>query len=254
MKTTSADTAPTAASTGSPSVRALQGAALGVLAPVGWLLIQMVVGSHSPVDSLAADPWLYLYMLVGTMASFSCFGWLVGREEERLARLALQDELTGLYNSRHFNERLKELLKTSHRHGRELSLLTLDLDHFKAINDTHGHPLGDMALRATGLAIRNTVRAGDVPVRVGGEEFAVILPETGLEEATLVGARLLQAIRAVKVRLPDGKFLSLRASIGIAGGPVTLAHTPSALYFKADQALYLAKTKGRDQLAVAGTD
>lgn len=246
MKTTP----PTGSPGASPYARALQGAALGVLAPVGWMGIQLALG-HSPAESLAANLGLYLYMLLGTMASFSCFGWLVGREEERLAKLALQDELTGLYNSRHFNERLKELLKTTSRHGRELSLLVLDLDHFKAINDTHGHPLGDIALRATGLAIRNGVRAGDVPVRVGGEEFAVILPETGLEEATLVGTRLLEAIRGAKVRLPDGEFLVLRASIGIAGGPVSPAVTPSALYFKADQALYQAKANGRDQLAVA---
>ncbi len=234
-------------------LRAMQGAALGVLAPVGWLGIQLLM-AHSLKQSLLNDPGLYLYMLIGTMLSFSCFGWLVGREEDRLARLALQDELTGLFNSRHFNERMKELLKTCGRHGRELSLLVLDLDHFKIINDTHGHPLGDIALRVAGAAIKNTVRAGDVPVRVGGEEFAVILPETGLEEATLVARRLLEAIRAAKVPLPDGDFLSMRVSIGLAGGPVTAALTASALYFKADQALYRAKTNGRDQLAVAQTD
>jgi diguanylate cyclase (GGDEF)-like protein len=229
---------------------ALQGALLGVFAPVGWIIVETVAGK-SPFEVVAGNPGLMAYMLLGTMAAFGFFGWLLGRDEERLARLAMLDEMTGLANNRLFDQRLDECVKASRRSGRPLSLLLVDLDRFKAINDAHGHQAGDTALKAAASVIRASIRSVDVAARVGGEEFAVILPDTGPAEAARVAERVLAGMRNAVVLLGGGERVGLTASIGLAGKTAEAEDSSFTFFADADRALYKAKSAGRDRLVTA---
>ncbi|HEU0299891.1 MAG TPA: GGDEF domain-containing protein, partial [Longimicrobium sp.] len=138
------------------------------------------------------------------------------------------------------------------RAGEPLSLLVLDLDRFKRVNDRHGHPTGDAVLRQAGRAILATLRHGDTVARMegavarmGGEEFAILLPGAGLEQAREVAERVLDAIRSAAVPTGDGE-VRVTASLGIAPGPLASA---DELYARADRAMYAAKAAGRDQVA-----
>lgn len=230
--------------------RALQGVFLAVFAPLGWIAIKSLQGLP-PFQFIMENFGLISYMLLGTMAAFGCFGWLLGREEERLSRLAMLDELTGLPNSRMFDQRMGECVQASRRSEKPLCLLLLDMDRFKTINDTFGHPAGDMALRTAATAIRASIRATDVAARVGGEEFAVILPETAPAEAAKVAERVLTGIREARLLLTDGSQVKLTASVGLAGGTVSGEDSSFGLIAEADKALYKAKNAGRDCLAVS---
>ena len=230
--------------------RALQGALLAVCAPAGWLALQ-ALGGQTPLETLAGSPGLFAYMLFGTMTAFGLFGWLLGREEERLSALAMQDELTGLANNRLFGQRLSECLAQGARNATPQSLLLIDMDHFKSINATYGHQAGDVALKTAASVIRSSVRASDVTARIGGEEFAVILPDTPVEEARNAAERILAGLRSASVRLSGGGVIELSASIGLAGGVPAGGESPYALIAQADKALYKAKDDGRGRLAAA---
>lgn len=158
---------------------------------------------------------------------------------------AITDGLTGLYNHVYFKNRLTEELKRAHRKGTSCSLLMLDLDKLKQINDTMGHPIGDAAIRQVAVVLKNLLRSGDTAARYGGEEFAVILPETPLSEALLIAERLRQNINRNAV--PGLGYIS--CSIGTSFYPVH-AETPAELIDKADKALYVAKRGGRNRVCV----
>ena len=230
--------------------RMLQGVFLAVFAPFGWLAIKKAEGLP-PIDHFMNHPGLYAYMLLGTMTAFGFFGWLLGREEERLSKLAMLDELTGLANNRLFGQRLDECIIYGRRNGRPVSLLLVDMDYFKSINDTHGHQVGDMALRTVASVIKASIRGSDVAARVGGEEFAVLLPDTSSAEASAVAGRVLNGLRGANVLLENGSRVSLSASIGLAGGIPDKDESSFALFAQADKALYQAKAAGRDRLVSA---
>ncbi|MBX9687865.1 MAG: diguanylate cyclase [Candidatus Obscuribacterales bacterium] len=158
---------------------------------------------------------------------------------------AITDGLTGLYNHVYFKNRLSEELKRAHRKGTPCSLLMLDLDKLKQINDTMGHPIGDAAIRQVAMVLKNLLRSGDTAARYGGEEFAVILPETPLSEALLIAERLRQNIN----RNPVPGLGNISTSIGASFYPVH-AESPSELIDKADKALYVAKRGGRNRVCV----
>ncbi len=158
---------------------------------------------------------------------------------------AITDGLTGLYNHVYFKNKLAEEFKRAHRKGSPCSLLMLDLDKLKLINDTMGHPIGDAAIRQVATVLKNLLRSGDIAARYGGEEFAVILPETPLSEALLIAERLRQNIN----RNPVPGLGNISTSIGAAFYPVH-AETPSELIDKADKALYVAKRGGRNRVCV----
>ena len=158
---------------------------------------------------------------------------------------AITDGLTGLYNHVYFKNRLTEELKRAHRKGSCCSLLMLDLDKLKQINDTLGHPIGDAAIRQVATVLKNLLRSGDTAARYGGEEFAVILPETPLSEALLIAERLRQNIN----RNPVPGLGNISTSIGASFYPVH-ADTSSELIDKADKALYVAKRGGRNRVCV----
>ncbi|HEX5035864.1 MAG TPA: diguanylate cyclase [bacterium] len=170
-------------------------------------------------------------------------------EEKALRELADRDGLTGLYNRRYFGEALEREFERARRYRRSLSLVMVDLDGFKTVNDACGHPQGDQVLRQISRVLLQTVRFVDVVARYGGDEFAVILPETEARQAQRISQRVLKEIRKSPF-LHEGKIYPLSASLGIAC--LRPAHDSSAsLLHEADEALYEAKNKGRGRTAVA---
>jgi len=169
----------------------------------------------------------------------------VGRHEEA-EREAHTDPLTGLANRRRFDDMLAAAVDASERDGRPLSLLALDLDHFKSVNDEHGHGVGDEVLKATAGAMLDAVRGGDVAARLGGEEFAVVMPRTDVEGATMLAERLRLAVQDLRIPAPDGREIRLTMSVGTATVSGTTIDAP-ALVAAADEALYAAKRGGRNR-------
>jgi diguanylate cyclase (GGDEF)-like protein len=168
----------------------------------------------------------------------------------RLAQLAVTDGLTGLYNHRHFHERLALEVERSQRSGLPLSLLMLDVDHFKQFNDSYGHPAGDEVLRQLARVLGDTRRANDVVARYGGEEFAVILVDT----AKFTGAKVAERIRE-RVYGHDFSEAAARAGrIGVSIGVATFpddGSDPESLLRAADAALYAAKRAGRNRVVLS---
>jgi diguanylate cyclase (GGDEF)-like protein len=163
---------------------------------------------------------------------------------------ATTDPLTGLANQRHFRDRLDIELRRARRYRRTLALIFCDLDHFKSINDSYGHHIGDVALKMVATCITRIARDTDLVVRYGGEEFVVMLPETSLEQAEVMAERLRRAIELVQIPLPQGGVKRITMSFGVAAFPVT-AETPEDLLTCADAAMYHAKALGRNRVMVA---
>jgi diguanylate cyclase (GGDEF)-like protein len=174
------------------------------------------------------------------------------RLREGLRSQALRDPLTGLFNRRYLEEQLARELRRSERQEGSLGLLMIDLDHFKAINDAHGHEAGDRVLAEVGGLLQQGVRSEDVAARYGGEEFTVLLPETGLDEAVWVAEKLRQACRRLQIRHRGGLIEGLRLSVGAAAFPAC-GDDPEELLRAADHALYRAKREGRDRVVAAET-
>ena len=168
-------------------------------------------------------------------------------------RCALVDELTGLANRRHFNRELEKEIERARRQRRHCSLLMLDVDRFKSFNDTYGHLAGDEALRQVAQILTASVRLVDQVSRYGGEEFAVILPQTGRADAAMVAERARAALDAHRWEHDGGEMPPLTVSVGAATYPSD-AQDFAGLVEKADQALYRAKGTGRNQVCEAGDD
>jgi diguanylate cyclase (GGDEF)-like protein len=168
----------------------------------------------------------------------------------RVASQATTDGLTGLANRRSFDEELALEWRRAHRIGDSFALVLLDLDDFKKVNDTHGHPAGDAVLRTVGELLGAGVRQIDLAARYGGEEFVVLVPESDEKGAAQLAKRLRLAISKARVELPDGKTLKMTASFGVAAnGELKSAEE---LVAAADEALYEAKRAGKNRVCVAG--
>jgi diguanylate cyclase (GGDEF)-like protein len=168
---------------------------------------------------------------------------------EGAERLARTDELTGMKNRRAFYELAQQAFEQAERYDRPLSLISLDIDHFKRINDTYGHAAGDAALRAVARLIGNTGRMTDIAGRIGGEEFAILLPET-TSEAAIVHAERFRHATANTVVVHDGVEIRLTCSLGVASHD-SMVNTLDMLMARADGALYEAKQAGRDRVCHA---
>ena len=167
---------------------------------------------------------------------------------QHIERLAVVDALTGLLNRGYFDTQLAREVERCRRYGATGSLLLLDLDRFKPVNDRYGHEAGDEVLRRVGAVILEHVRAPDIPCRFGGDEFAVLLPDTSREEARLVGERIRVAIETAFACTPvQGRFVAVTASVGVATTPEG-SSTETSLFQRADTALYDAKRGRRDRL------
>ena len=174
---------------------------------------------------------------------------------KRAEALSVTDDLTHLYNSRYLNMVLRKETKRASRSGRPLSLLFIDLDGFKAVNDTHGHLFGSRALVEAAAVIRQSARETDVVSRFGGDEFALVLPDTGGEGAFAVGERIRERIAAHKFLAGEGLDIHLTGSVGVATLP-DVAASSDELVSAADKAMYAVKESGKNgiQAAVAPAD
>ncbi|MGC4000928.1 MAG: diguanylate cyclase [Anaeromyxobacter sp.] len=175
--------------------------------------------------------------------------------QQKLTEQATTDELTSLKNRRAFDERLNEEFRRAQRYADPVSLIMVDLDHFKQVNDRFGHPFGDVVLRGAAEQIRASTRDPDICARYGGEEFAVILPKTHLSGALAVAERIWKALGAREFPLPPAApgapgLLKVTASIGIAFYPSKDITSPELLLRFADEALYQAKRAGRNTICL----
>lgn len=169
--------------------------------------------------------------------------------EAELRVRALTDSVTGTLNRHGFLEAMAREMERAARHDAPLSLLELDLDHFKRINDTHGHAAGDRILAFVGAVCRAEIRGIDIVSRIGGEEFMLALPDTDMGGAAMVARRLLDRLEASRPELDDGTVLTVTASIGVATRME--GDSLDALMMRADHAMYEAKRAGRNQIKVA---
>ena len=227
--------------------RALLGVLLGIGAPLGWLSIRVVSGE--PIwEELRDHTGLYLYMLMTSMTVFGLFGAHLGRQESLLEHQSVTDGLTGLKNFHYFFARLDEAYAQYQRTNSPFALAVVDLDGFKDINDIHGHPVGDRALAVAASSIASIVRRGDTAARVGGDEFALLLPGRSSVEAHQIGERICDVVRHASAQiLHEHRTIGLTASVGIASTDQCALATPRDLYVAADNALYQAKRQGRDR-------
>jgi diguanylate cyclase (GGDEF)-like protein len=169
---------------------------------------------------------------------------------QRSEALSVTDDLTRLYNSRYLNLVLRREAKRASRSGRPLSLLFLDLDGFKEVNDSHGHLAGSKALVEAAAIIRGCARETDVVARFGGDEFSLVLPDTGRDGAVSVAARIRHRLRTCNFLVSDGLSVHLTASIGVATLP-DVAGSAEELIRAADVAMYRVKAEGKDGIHVA---
>ena len=165
-------------------------------------------------------------------------------DKEQLERLANFDSLTGLYNRRAILGKLHELVNSANRYKEDFSLIMLDIDHFKKVNDRYGHLTGDEVLEKIATLIHQNVRDTDIVGRYGGEEFIIILPQTNLSSAWVVAERLRSIIEKTELKSSTGTTFSITVSQGLAGGE--RGEHAYSLISRADEALYKAKEKGRN--------
>ncbi len=172
------------------------------------------------------------------------------RQQQHIQKLADEDQLTGLYTRREFENRYREEFDRTQRYGTKLSIVMVDLDHFKEVNDTYGHPVGDKVLETTGDLIEEKTRSSDVAGRYGGEEFALVLPETPIKGARITAERLRESLAEETFEAETGEEFSVTCSIGISEYNPSI-DDPEVLLGQADEALYEAKETGRNQVVEA---
>ncbi len=185
------------------------------------------------------------------LVKFACPDAFEEHVQRELFERAVRDGLTGLYNRRDFQEQLPGLEQRTTARGHGLALLLVDVDHFKRVNDTHGHPAGDQVLRALGAVIRRACRADDLAARYGGEEFVLALPVATPAQAAERAERLRADLAGLQIAIP-GRSLQVTASIGVAVAPPGRLRTLAGLLQAADAALYQAKAGGRDRVVGPG--
>ena len=246
-----------------------------IVAPLGWLLVEipyrglwsMAEVAHEVQSSLL----LFAYMTVGSAVVLALAGYFLGRAFDevvrerreaqiqaskmeglnlRLEAMSVTDDLTGMYTRRYFFDRCEEYLRAARRHGLPLSLMMIDIDHFKRVNDDFGHQMGDTVLREVAGLIHGALRASDICARYGGEEFVILLPYTEEGEALTLAHRLLETVAChlFPVREDIGR---VTISVGLSCLDMDHPVGVEALISRADGALYRAKREGRNRVCVA---
>jgi len=225
------------------------GVVLAAGAPFGLALVKLAQINEFNVAALSRtlklDLPIFLYATVSTMAVFALFGYVLGRQADALVSLSRTDSLTGLRNQGAFQERLADEVARAGRYRTPLSLLVCDVDRLKTINDRGGHQAGNIALRAVADALRRDARQTDLAARIGGDEFALIAPNTVAGEALALGERMR---RRVAEQGPAG----VTVSVGVATLDVG-RQDAAALLGAADAALYEAKRCGRNRVTSAAS-
>ena len=200
---------------------------------------------------LLAAPLPLLFEIVGRLRlSEARLKRAVAARTRELQRLAAVDPLTGLPNRRTFDEALEREVRRSARSGTPFCIALLDIDWFKSVNDTFGHPTGDRVLQAFAATVADGLRKSDLVARTGGEEFSVLLPETPMEKAVITAERLCARVRALTIMAPTGATIGITMSVGVASNAEGIIDLEGIVQI-ADERLYLAKSQGRDRV-VAG--
>jgi diguanylate cyclase (GGDEF)-like protein len=172
------------------------------------------------------------------------------RAFEKIQELTITDDCTGLYNARHLYKVLETEVYRSSRFGYEFTVLFIDLDHFKKVNDTHGHLVGSKLLAEIGYLVKAQLRLIDYAFRYGGDEFVILLPQTSKDSAVVVARRLRDLLRVSKFCIEEGLNLNVRASMGVATYPHD-AKTPHDVIRQADEMMYMVKNTSRDNIGIA---
>jgi diguanylate cyclase (GGDEF)-like protein len=191
--------------------------------------------------------------LLEALADYAAIAIENARHVQRIHELTITDDCTSLYNARHLNFMLDTEIYRSHRYAFEFSLIFIDLDHFKNINDTYGHLMGSKLLAEIGEAVKEKCRMIDMAFRYGGDEFVVLLPQTSKENAIGVARRLHKLIREATWLKEPGLNVNITASIGVAAYP-TDSRTKAELLHLADEAMYFVKNTTRDSVAASGEE
>lgn len=189
--------------------------------------------------------------LLHTVANQAALALKNAEEHRKVQAMASRDGLTNLLNHRTFHEVLKREFKRILRYKKPLSMLMIDIDHFKAINDSYGHPAGDQVLRELSGLLGRCIRETDILARYGGEEFSLLLPETNMGESKILGERMRRTIESFPFRL-EGDEVHIAVSVGIASYPALDISSGYELIDRADKALYKAKREGRNRVCTAG--
>lgn len=195
-------------------------------------------------------PQFLVFLVMAAGFNFSCLGAQLQRYVRRLRELTLRDPLTGLLNRRAFHEELQREWQRMRRMGSPMVVTAFDLDHFKAINDGHGHDTGDLVLVRAARLLRETSREIDLVARLGGEEFAVVMPDTTLAQGLQAAERLRQSLASLPLLSEAGAMLSVTVSIGVADARDVDGDAYATLR-RADEALYRAKRDGRNRVCQA---
>lgn len=213
-------------------------------------IVDIIFEEFTRAFSLRMLPWGLAFAMISMLT-----GAFYGRSrqaiaalcasEQRFKEMSITDDLTGIYNSRHFFNRLKNEIERTNRYGHSLTLLILDLDNFKQYNDTFGHLAGDSVLAETGKIIRKSIRSTDTAYRYGGEEFAILLPESGGQESLNFAERIRMEFENNVFPINQEKNLRVTVSIGVAqyisGEKIT------AFIKRADENMYVAKSEGKNR-------
>ena len=237
----------------------LIGAILGIGAPTGALLLRLLLDERarsSPLAELQTHAFFYVYQFVGSCIAFCLAGWIAGMRAEQLAKaetfyheLAEHDPLTGLYNARAFRERYARARDHAVKSGGAMSLLLIDVDHLKTINDQHGHAVGNEALLHVARALRAAKRDTDSAARWGGDEYAILLDGGDASAAARGAQNVVEQLRNTPMPLARG---TLRVTVTIGSVTATAEAANEDLFVAADRALYEGKSQGRDR-AVASS-
>jgi diguanylate cyclase (GGDEF)-like protein len=227
---------------------------LALGAPIGLFAVRSFAGMggrslrEALLREVTRDALTYGYLLVSTTLVFAIVARAIGAFVDRLYELSITDPLTGMFNRRYFDARLDAELGRAHRYGADLAMVFIDVDHLKDINDRYGHGTGDLVIMHAAQTIAQNQRQCDVAARIGGDELAVMLPETSAAEAVIFAERVRTGISRVPV---PGTDRTITVSIGISQLDQRSAADPHVLVGDADLALYLAKSSGRDRVIVA---
>lgn len=221
---------------------------LRAAAPHAYLIL--LTGASSEKEKLegfacGADDYITKPAVIAEVVARVRAGLRIVELQKQLLELSRTDSLTSLHNRRAFDERFDDAFDQARRYHRPLSLAVIDIDHFKGINDRYGHDRGDAVLREVAHRVASCTRQSDFAARLGGEEFAILLPETALFEALQFGEKLRASIAAEPIEEER-----VTVSIGIASFPHSHVATPAVLFRAADQALYRAKENGRNRVEI----
>jgi diguanylate cyclase (GGDEF)-like protein len=207
-------------------------------------------GAITAINFNGLQAGLILVLVFLAMAwNFACLLMAIERLRNEVADLALLDDLTGVANRRHLLQRLSEECARSERSSEPFSLLLIDLDGFKEINDTHGHAAGDACLQHFTLMAQTRLRPGDMLARTGGDEFCIVLPSASLREGASIASRVLEVCRQDAASC-GGKDIPIAISIGVAQWDRGIGQFPDRLMANADHALYAAKKSGKNDYAI----